>query len=587
MSKSGKTTRRVRLIIVTIAVGWLLVMFAKFLGEHSPLRSSPTEKRAGAAGIRFLEERTRFDAFVNSDQSIPIATTPEEGFFSFDLGEVTEVFSSVRRAPVKADDSGEILLPEDASARLEAYVLRVPGQSKGAFLLPRDPRKQKPLAEERLGEIPDKILIDDRQLHRPRLSLIFKASESLRFFHAADVAVFDQRTGVRVDFGQPHEVSSGPWTRLDLEMGIWHDTPLEIGLDLLCGKPEVIEPAREDAPVSQIAPAGLGTPFFNEGGDGVILRMDSRRAHIHIAPVFRPSLQPENAYLEVPEDSEASVRASLTARRHENFGLLIAGTDWDEPPEIRWFGKRWGPGDFGGNQISLEQTLELVSEPKFARQVSFSADQALKTMKDSRFGMVHLPEQIRAWFELKSLPEMPGDSDLKNLFDTPIPEITIDISVIPNWVLTNGGEPYGSLGTIYVGSPAMIPEEVLDLLLLEAACRAVELDPASFLNQHGSHLFSHGFLERGEPFSRAGRDNNSFKRAWGHIRTDEPSPQLTRRISNTTPWQLLEAYNERQDSPVAFVVADDFQLQTTDVQPTRLEKIKEWWAENAPDWLQF
>lgn len=506
-------------------IGWLSSK------NVSPIHSSPSEKRLGFGGTesemaRFRANRPPLFAFEN----------PQESFLQAAETEAEELVANAQH---------EVVVPPGATIRLAAFSLRVPGTASAVTeLKPIDPATLRP----GVRQLPEKLLFDSAKLIRPRLSLFFEAGDELPILHVVHGAIFDARTENRIAGSAPAETRTGRWTRVDFDLQIWHDTPVEIGFNLLTGKLEESLNGRLIGGAS--TGPGFSTPIENFGeaagqGGWILMEIPSATVQIH------------------PNTIDSSYEARLfTSGMPTHFGIVVDPEA--ELPKIHWFR--------GGARSSrvlgqANDSFEFEANP------------------ESTFGFVFLPRQHRVRFKLRGLPGMPGESGLENLMDTPIPEIAIEL-----------GEDYGV--AFHSGSGWLARKNGL----IQAACEAAEIRPPPDFNllvgpsgstiptsTSGTVLIGGGFSGR-HPISPA--SPSSPGSGFGAIAVspganpfaDSPKTEVFRDV---TPWQLLEIFRRRCDVTIAFDVDKNHGLVIRKAEPTRLQKVRDWWAENAPGWLQF
>lgn len=450
---------------------------------------------------------------------------PAGNLLDSELGQFKRVLP--RELALLGEAENVALLPPAAKVRLAAFSLRVPGtDSAAARLRPLDSTTLKPSDE----QLPEILLTDSTELPRPRLSLFFETDEALPFLHAPIAAVFDARTEALVSFENHRETPAGRWTRIDFDLKIWHDTPLQIGFSLLAGEAEFglrEEFTDDDLDITvPIEPLGLA-----EALDSAQVLMPREWQGVKSAP--QTALISWNS-------KETVFEVDLHDRRPEQFALLVHPDS--EHSEVHWFSR--GPNFW--SSVGPTASLKIEADP------------------ESELRLVFLPKPRQTWFELGGLPGMPGKSDLENLMDVPIPEITVEV-----------GESYG---------PEFLPGGEVGRAadwngnLLKLVCGAAELNDTGLFWITTSEIRTRRRHPSEIPFGSRQVGGEDIDRLLG-VKTEV--------FRDVTPWQLLEIYRRRSDQSIRFEIDASHQLLIKKTEPTALQKTRDWWAENAPDWLQF
>lgn len=335
--------------------------------------------------------------------------------------------------PATKNDRWSPTLEGDDRIELVAFATRVPEAddpltNEGnwqADLTFRDPATLGIIPPEKLREwgIPESFarLSPPRRYETPVLRLLFRTA-GMPYPHCVGMNAGDQRTGAGVSYdlndsndGAPRSEVSREWLRVDTELLIWHDSPLECLVRVLTGEPQMatLEQKRgaqvsfgEDLRLQWLAPmesepslksiTDLFTPAapFTESHRELMtqLRADNFRKRQRVQEVaFRSPETPAPATL---------VRASSPHYLEEHCGLLTDGG------VIR----NW-------NSHKKEKDLYLAS-------IAANVPPA----EPLRF--VFLPKVTELSFSLAGLPDMPNPRTTENLFEVTLPRITLpeDIS---------------------------------------------------------------------------------------------------------------------------------------------------------------
>lgn len=123
----------------------------------------------------------------------------------------------------------------DSEFTLRAFALRIRGRPEATVW--RDPESLEPVAPQQLldeGASTPSLRIDE-WIDAPVLALLIEAGGDLKFVHAVEPEIFDARTGSKVSFPTDKietETCLGSWTTVRTRLGIWHDTPLVVAVDV-------------------------------------------------------------------------------------------------------------------------------------------------------------------------------------------------------------------------------------------------------------------------------------------------------------------------------------------------------------------
>ena len=199
----------------------------------------------------------------------------------------------------------------------------------------------------------------------PVLSLLLKGGENLPLVHASYWQVYDARTLAMVSKGKKERFRDG-MTRLDIELEIWHDTPLLINLGILCGRGDVVS---------------LDPDRFGEYGFG---KATLRVMGTETSPW---------AWLDLSEEF-----------RHHGIVVQRVGKDYEEAAWVSDMGFIiHGPG---AESISVR---------------GYADDAFVPEMRG-----VYLPGELSVWFTIPDLGDMPNGGEVEDLFDVKIPQVAFD-----------------------------------------------------------------------------------------------------------------------------------------------------------------
>jgi len=284
----------------------------------------------------------------------------------------------------------------------------------------RDPAGLEILPADRLRDlgVPDAFtrLSPPRRYQTPMLRLLFRTS-GMPYPHCAGITVGDKRTGARVSYdlkdsndGSPRVEVDGAWMRVDTELLIWHDSPLECLVRILTGEPQPasLEQKRgaqvvfgEDLRVQWLAPLESEPSLenFNTAFKPAPLFAESHRALT--AHLRGDKYQSRNRVQEVTFPTPAAkepatlVRASSPHYLEEHCGLITEhGVIW-----------KWK---------SREEEEDL-----------YLASIEAAPPREEPLRLVFLPKVTELTFSIAGLPDMPNPREIENLFDVTLPRITL------------------------------------------------------------------------------------------------------------------------------------------------------------------
>ncbi|MFT5471258.1 MAG: hypothetical protein ACI8UO_006391 [Verrucomicrobiales bacterium] len=371
-----------------------------------------------------------------------------------------------------------------------------------------DPRSFEEITREQLLEMGSGEL-DDGPLspftpfsskESPVLTLLLRSSGAPGFTaHAASANAFDARTHAEISYEGTHfptfsESNLDEWTRLGFSLGIWHDTPVDLGIVWRCGMPKVAELHEKKAgywetnsdatKASVIDPHRIKEIVTGEETDG-----NEMVPTIEIGSMTH-YMQP-GAWLSQIE--------LLDAQDPKSWGLQLPDSRDSSRMKTSWF-----TPTSGLNGLYHFRT-DFSEEPTSMR-------------------LVHLPEMTPTRIRIDRLPGMPNGRDLANLFDARIPYL----------------ESYNEL---------------------YAAGRAVELE-----------------ITTATPLSRA-------HPAYDLMRTMRHESSSL--LEDMTVSEILIKLSESPPFPRFRVDHENHNLVIEVGEQTRWERMKSWWNERTPEWIQF
>ncbi|MEM7011568.1 MAG: hypothetical protein AAF585_08810 [Verrucomicrobiota bacterium] len=280
--------------------------------------------------------------------------------------------------PVFAE-AGVAKLPGGTDLSLAGAVLFVPGHTTDIRFF--DPSTGATLTEEQLSEYPEsaKKFQPNAMISSPTLRLIFRGPAAALVRDPISY-VFDARTQWLVAHGGPIEFGD-EFVVSDVRLSLWHDTPLDVVIDVPCGKPETAAIPRE-----------LGTQF--KVADSIRIQVGALGAGRAKAVGGRGEI------FDVVGDVE-------------NEGFVVARLSpsiWAQQCQV----------GLEGQTIAERTWLEAI--PRFqAAKVSQPIDKV--AADDLR--VFWFPDRARIWFRIESLRDMPNKRSVGNLFDVKIPQVEV------------------------------------------------------------------------------------------------------------------------------------------------------------------
>ncbi|MEM7014625.1 MAG: hypothetical protein AAF585_24450, partial [Verrucomicrobiota bacterium] len=304
---------------------------------------------------------------------------------------------SLRNMNLENPDQGEIE-PSELGLQLRAFALSIPnpddvGRSKAdpnvelEFL---DPETLEPIDADELGLIAEDRQINAFERENPALRLVV-AKERDQPFRILRDDIFDKRTNASVSgslSGKVHD--RGELIRIDYDLGIWHDTPLRIGMDLASGSP-------------------IRAPLSLESGEQIQLGDSARIQLVSVIAGNAGGLSWSQRYPDFVPD---------LVHYHPTSGttLVFRFSSADFAPHCGVSLKRNGvaTSPIWLDTDGREQTWKHLRLMRIDR---------LPPPEIPELEIVFLPERSRVWFEIPNLPQMPNDRDLADLLDARIPVV--------------------------------------------------------------------------------------------------------------------------------------------------------------------
>ncbi|MFT5471257.1 MAG: hypothetical protein ACI8UO_006390 [Verrucomicrobiales bacterium] len=290
---------------------------------------------------------------------------------------------------------GVFNLGNESSVKIEAIALTVPSLEAGPW---RDPATLEPLASQQLLADADLLRISATEIS-PVLNLLVRAEGPVGFSaRVGFYQVFDERTTARV--GQRNwrsvvQQTIGDWTRIEIPLQIWHDTPIGLELAWLCGEPILNELSTSEPGVWNFKTdkETATARHWDESGNR------SQRRNL----------------LQVPSGADLEVADWVLALTKREFDECRYGLVFKKPghqKRVSWF----------------ERSGFQISGMTGTRQVGPGGQQWKRTLMGTNFDsdpssitLVRLPDLKRTWMTIPGLPDMPNGRNLENFFDVRIP----------------------------------------------------------------------------------------------------------------------------------------------------------------------
>jgi len=348
-------------------------------------------------------------------------------------GEATKDFvldwsTSPETLPDAKHDRWRETLQGDDKVELVAFASWVPspddpltnGGGWEAALTFRDPATLEIISGARLRElgVPESFsrLSPPRRFQTPVMRLLFR-TDGMEYPHCVGINIGDQRTGARVSYGLASSNDGprqdefvGAWLRVDSELLIWHDSPVECRLRFLTGEPQVAElPQQRGAQVAfdedlrvQWLAAMERDPRFSPMDDAFKPAPSSAGEHEALTKRLRAdSFKSRNRVMNLefdPADDlkpKILVRASSPDFLKEHCGLVTGDG-------ILW--------NWNGEKTSKDLFLASIAGAP-AREESIR--------------LVFLPNITELSYSIAGLPDMPNPRGIGDLFDATLPRISL------------------------------------------------------------------------------------------------------------------------------------------------------------------
>lgn len=289
-----------------------------------------------------------------------------------------------------------------------------------AALTFRDPTTLEIIPDEKLREFgaPESFsrLSPPRRYQTPVLRLLFRTS-GMPYPHCVGMNAGDQRTGARVSYdlddsndAAPRVEVAGAWMRVDTELLIWHDSPLECLVRILTGEPQLatLEQRR-----------GAQVTFGNDLRIQWLAQMESEPSLQGFTDVFKPAAP----FAEPHRELVARLRDEKFKNRHRAQEIDFRSPGMVKPATLLR----------ASSPHYLEEHCGLITESGIVRTWDshekekdlYLASIGVTEPLEKPLGFVFLPKVTELTFSIAGLPDMPNPRDTKNLFEITLPRITL------------------------------------------------------------------------------------------------------------------------------------------------------------------
>jgi len=224
-----------------------------WLQLRDPMYSSPTaaRKQAEALFSKTWREYTHETAPATFPAAKPFTRAtalhyPTGVLVNYRRGAMDDNLLPTTATAVHADAAGLANLPGGGKLRLAAFALSVPqaddpvdDETITQPLVFRRPDAQTLLTKAELDDLG--LASDEREVSKalrilPMIRLVLK-SEDLPATRIGEWRVFDGRTNALITRAVAHREVKPGVVILDAQLGIWHDTPADLVVELPCGQP--------------------------------------------------------------------------------------------------------------------------------------------------------------------------------------------------------------------------------------------------------------------------------------------------------------------------------------------------------------
>lgn len=284
----------------------------------------------------------------------------------------------------------------------------------------RDPNTLELVTDETLRGlgVPESFarLSPPRRYQTPVLRLLFKTS-GMPYPHCVGMNAGDKRTGARVSYdlkdsndGSPRVETSGEWLRVDTELLIWHDSPLECLVRILTGDPQIASLEQK---------RGAQISFGEDLRIQWLAGMESEPDFRSIADHFKPG----PLYVETYRELKTRLRDDKFRWRHRVQQAEFRKPAATKPATL----VRASSPDY------LEEHCGLITGDGIIRSwdsLEEEKDLFLASIGTTRpltepLQFVFLPKITELTFTIAGLPDMPNPRTAENLFEVTLPRITL------------------------------------------------------------------------------------------------------------------------------------------------------------------
>jgi hypothetical protein len=336
--------------------------------------------------------------------------------------------TSPEMAPDGKKDRWRETLQGDDKVELVAFASWVPSPddpltNEGgweAALSFRDPATLEIISGERLRDlgVPESFsrLAPPRRFQTPVIRLLFRTS-GIEYPHCVGINIGDQRTGARVSYelassndGPSRDEFAGAWLRVDTELLIWHDSPIDCRVRFLTGEPQVAQLPQQ---------RGAQVAFGEDLRVQWLAAMERDPQFSGMDDAFKPAASSAGEH----EALMKRLRADSFKSRNRVMNIDFDPTDEIKPGTL----VRASSPDFLEEHCGLitrEGILWNWSGEKTSKDL-FLASIASAPAREESLQLVFLPYLAELSYSIAGLPDMPNPRGIEDLFDATLPRISL------------------------------------------------------------------------------------------------------------------------------------------------------------------
>lgn len=379
-------SRRKRILLAVFVIAFLATGFLAWWMMATPWHRSATEVRTGnPTNDMFLEEANHPRELVRPKlprefDPVEMERIEDEIWIKRVVSQRDPYHGRIGAEVIRAAKNGVAKLPGDLDLRLVAAALYVPNFSPRPQFF--DPKTGRELTREQLLALSDEARDFEPNIliSTPTLRLIFDGSAAPLVRDRTDF-VFDARTKWLVAHGGPTRSRDG-FVVTDIQIEIWHDTELDVVIEVPCGE-------LESAPI----PRTVGEQFAI--GDAIRVQVGG------LGNGRAKEVDHRGLTFDVVGD-----------RQREGFVIArVSPATWAQQCQIGIAGEK--PAD----------RAWLTAVPRFQPA---KVNRPVNEIHEADLRIFWYPKRARVWFRVAALPAMPNPRSIRNLFDVRIPQVTVN-----------------------------------------------------------------------------------------------------------------------------------------------------------------